>query len=189
MLLLLDNYDSFTFNLAHYLAELGQDVRVERNDALSVEQAMALAPLRVVISPGPGRPENSGISLALIAALEGKVPILGVCLGMQAIGRHFGAPVVHAPELVHGRTTPVQHDGKGVFRGLPSPFEATRYHSLCLDPSIVPECLEVSARAPDGTIMGLRHRELPLEGVQFHPEAVLSEHGHALLRNWLDATG
>jgi anthranilate synthase component 2 len=187
LLLLLDNYDSFTFNLAHYLIELGQDVRVERNDAMTVEQVIALNPDRVVISPGPGRPENSGITLALIAALAGRVPILGVCLGMQAIGQHYGGKVIHAPELVHGKTTPVLHQGAGVFHGLPSPFNATRYHSLCLDPSSVPQELEVTARAPDGTIMGLRHHELPVEGVQFHPEAILTEHGHGLLSTWLDS--
>lgn len=187
MLLLLDNYDSFTFNLAHYFMELGQEVRVVRNDALTVSEAVAMNPARVVISPGPGRPETSGITMQLIAAIAGRLPILGVCLGMQAIGLHFGAQVVHAPELVHGRTSPVLHSSAGMFRGLPSPFAATRYHSLSLDPSSIPECLEVTARTQDGTIMGVRHRALEVEGVQFHPEAILTEHGHALLRNWLEA--
>lgn len=185
MLLLLDNYDSFTFNLAHYLAELGQDVRVLRHDAVTVAEVLELAPQRVVISPGPGRPENAGITMALLAALAGKVPILGVCLGLQAIGLHYGARVIHAPEIVHGRTSPVTHEGKGLFKGLPSPLAATRYHSLCLDPSSLPACLEVTARTQDGTIMAARHRELAIEGVQFHPEAILTEHGHVMLRNWL----
>lgn len=188
VLLLLDNYDSFTFNLAHYFQELGQDVRVERNDALTVAQALALEPRHLVISPGPGRPCTSGITLPLLAALAGKVPVLGVCLGMQAMGEHFGARLVHAPQLVHGRTSEVLHEGQGLFAGLPSPFLATRYHSLCLDPSSVPACLEVTARTRDGIIMGLRHRTLAMEGVQFHPEAILTQHGHALLKNWLDAT-
>ncbi|MBX3474966.1 MAG: aminodeoxychorismate/anthranilate synthase component II [Planctomycetes bacterium] len=187
MLLLLDNYDSFTFNLAHYLTELGQEVQVLRNDAATVAEAVALGPQRLVISPGPGRPESSGITLELIAALAGKLPILGVCLGLQAIGMHFGAKVVHAPTIVHGRTSPVLHAGKGLFAGLPSPFSATRYHSLCLDAASLPDCLEVTARTQDGVIMGLRHRELPVQAVQFHPEAVLTEHGHTMLRNWLDS--
>lgn len=185
MLLLLDNYDSFTFNLAHYLTELGQDVRVLRNDAVTVAEVLELAPQRVVISPGPGRPETSGITMALIAAMAGKVPILGVCLGLQAIGLHYGVSVVQAPTIVHGRTSAVTHDGRGIFQGLPSPFAATRYHSLCLDPASLPACLEVTARTQDGTIMAARHRELAIEGVQFHPEAILTEHGHIMLRNWL----
>ncbi len=188
MLLLLDNYDSFTFNLAHYFQELGATVRVERNDALTVEQAVALQPRRLVISPGPGRPETSGITMGLLAALAGKLPILGVCLGLQAIGLHFGAKVVHAPTIVHGRTSEVAHEGKGVFAGLVSPFSATRYHSLCLDPSSMPDCLEVTARTRDGVIMGARHTSMDIEGVQFHPEAILTQHGHALLRNWLQSS-
>jgi len=186
VLLILDNYDSFTFNLVHYFEQLGQQVHVARNDALTVPQALELQPQRLVISPGPGRPHDSGITMPLIAALAGQVPILGVCLGMQAVGEHFGARLVHAPQLVHGRTSDVLHEGAGLFAGLPSPFAATRYHSLCLDPSSVPQCLQITARTSDGTVMGLRHRHLPLEGVQFHPEAILTQHGLALLKNWLD---
>jgi anthranilate synthase component 2 len=182
MLLLIDNYDSFTFNLAQYFMELGEDVRVYRNDEISVADALALKPDRVCISPGPGRPAGAGITMALIAAC--RVPLLGVCLGHQAIAEHFGARVVHAPTLMHGKASMIEHDGRGVFAGLPSPFKATRYHSLAVDPSSVPDCLEITARA-GGVIMGLRHRTLPIEGVQFHPEAILTEHGHALLRNWV----
>ncbi|MBE7490902.1 MAG: aminodeoxychorismate/anthranilate synthase component II [Planctomycetes bacterium] len=187
MLLLVDNYDSFTFNLAHYLTELGQAVRVVRNDALSVEAALALGPQRLVISPGPGRPEQSGITLGLLAALAGRVPVLGVCLGLQAIGLHFGARVVPAPGVVHGRASAVRHDGHGLFAGLPSPFAAGRYHSLCLDDAGLPSCLEATAWADDGVIMAARHRDLDVTGVQFHPESVLTAHGHALLRNWLQS--
>ncbi|MCB9933768.1 MAG: aminodeoxychorismate/anthranilate synthase component II [Planctomycetes bacterium] len=195
MLLLLDNYDSFTFNLAQYFMELGQDVRVVRNDELSVEQALALKPERVCISPGPGRPAGAGITLALIAACAGKLPVVGVCLGHQAIAEHFGGRVVHAPSLMHGKTSAVYHEGAGLFRGLPSPFTACRYHSLTVDPDTLPACIEVTARTQEGpstgsgqgVIMGLRHRELEIEGVQFHPEAILTQHGHAMLRNWLNA--
>jgi anthranilate synthase component II len=182
MLLLLDNYDSFTFNLAQYFMELGERVRVVRNDELTVEQALALKPERVCISPGPGRPSRAGITLGLIAACD--VPLFGVCLGHQAIVEHFGGRVVHAPTLVHGKTSEIEHSGEGVFRGLPSPFKGTRYHSLAADAQSLPSCLEVTARTGD-VIMGLRHKTLPIEGVQFHPEAILTEHGHALLRNWL----
>lgn len=182
MLLLIDNYDSFTFNLAHYFSELGEEVRVIRNDAVTLDDIRAMAPARIVISPGPGRPADAGITPRLF---ELSVPIFGVCLGMQALAEHFGARIVHAPELVHGKTRDVLHQATGVFAGLPSPFAATRYHSLCVDPSSVPDCLEVTARCADGTIMGLRHRQRPLEGVQFHPEAILTQHGHALLDNWL----
>lgn len=185
MLLLLDNYDSFTFNLAQYFQELGQVVRVERNDAMTVTELLALKPERVCISPGPGRPENAGVTPELIAACAGRVPLIGVCLGHQALALHFGGRVVHAPTLMHGKTSEVLHDGTGLFAGLPSPFAATRYHSLTVDPSSVPDCLEVTARTEDGVIMALRHRELDMCGVQFHPEAILTEHGHALLRNWL----
>ena len=159
-----------------------------RNDAVTVEEALALQPQRIVISPGPGRPEQAGITLALIGAWAGKVPILGVCLGLQAIGLHFGARVVHAPEIVHGRTSAVTHEGKGLFKGLPSPLTVTRYHSLCLDPANLPPCLEVTARTQDGTIMAARHRDLAIDGVQFHPEAVLTEHGHTMLRTWLQSS-
>jgi anthranilate synthase component 2 len=182
MLLLLDNYDSFTFNLAQYFMELGEDVRVVRNDELTVDQVLALKPDRVCISPGPGRPAGAGITLPLIAAC--KVPLLGVCLGHQAIAEHFGGRIVHAPPLMHGKTSQIKHESKGVFAGLPTPFKATRYHSLIVEPASLPACLEITARVGD-VIMGLRHRTLPIQGVQFHPEAILTEHGHALLRNWL----
>jgi anthranilate synthase component 2 len=186
MLLLIDNYDSFTFNLAHYFAELGEAVRVVRNDAATPDELEALKPRRICISPGPGRPRDSGVTPGLFARFAGKIPIFGVCLGMQALSEHYGASLAHAPTLMHGKTSEVSHNGAGVFAGLPSPFIATRYHSLCVEPSSVPACLEVTAQC-QGVIMGLRHRELPVEGVQFHPEAILTEHGHAMLRNWLAA--
>ena len=189
MLLLIDNYDSFTFNLAQYFMELGEEVRVVRNDELSVAEALALDPDRVCISPGPGRPAGAGLTLELIAACAGKRPLLGVCLGHQAIAEHFGGNVIHAPSLMHGKTSQIFHEGAGVFKGLPSPFTATRYHSLTVDPESLPECLEVTARTEDGVIMGLRHKESSVESVQFHPEAILTEHGHDLLANWLLATG
>ncbi|MCC6465046.1 MAG: aminodeoxychorismate/anthranilate synthase component II [Planctomycetes bacterium] len=188
MLLLLDNYDSFTFNLAHYFEELGRQVRVVRNDALSVTELAALQPQRLVISPGPGRPAQAGCTMAALAHFAGRIPVLGVCLGHQAIGEHFGARLVHAPSLVHGKTSAVTHAGLGVFAGLPSPLQVTRYHSLCLSEEGFPPVLEVTARSDDGVIMGVRHRQLAVEGVQFHPEAILTEHGHALLRNWLNQT-
>lgn len=186
MLLLIDNYDSFTFNLAQYFMQLGQEVRVERNDALSADAVeRELKPRRVVISPGPGTPQRAGICLELIARLAGKTPILGVCLGHQAIGEAFGGRVVNAPALVHGKTSPIQHDGKGIYAGLENPFAATRYHSLVVDGASLPDCLEVTARTPEGVIMGLRHRKLPVEGVQFHPESILTTEGMKLLKNWL----
>jgi anthranilate synthase component II len=185
VLLLIDNYDSFTFNLAQYFMELGEEVRVIRNDELTVAQALALHPRRVVISPGPGRPCQAGISLELIAAVAGRLPLLGVCLGHQAIAEYYGGRVVHAPSLMHGKTSEILHGGAGLLAGLPSPFRATRYHSLTVDPSSLPGCLEVTARTEDGVIMALRHRALDIQGVQFHPEAILTEHGHAMLRNWL----
>ena len=185
MLLLLDNYDSFTFNLAQYFMELGEDVRVVRNDELTVEEALELSPQRVCISPGPGRPAAAGITPELIAAVVGKIPLLGVCLGHQAIAEHYGAKITHAPTLVHGKTSEIMHEGAGMLTGLPSPFKATRYHSLTIDPSTLPECLEVTARTQDGVIMAMRHKQLDIEGVQFHPEAILTEHGHAMLKNWL----
>lgn len=188
MLLLIDNYDSFTFNLAQYFEELREDVRVIRNDALTVADVEALAPARIVISPGPGVPSKAGITPAVIAAFAAKLPILGVCLGHQALAESFGGRIIHAPSLVHGKTSEVHHDGRTIFAGLPNPFAAARYHSLCVDASSVPACLEVSARTPDGVIMGLRHRTLPLEGVQFHPEAILTVHGKQLLANWLATT-
>ncbi len=187
MLLLIDNYDSFTWNLVHYLGELGAEVRVVRNDALDVQQAMALTPTAIVLSPGPCDPAQAGICLALTAAAaEVGIPLLGVCLGHQTIGQAFGGNVVRCHEIVHGKMGTMHHAGQGVFAGLPSPFQATRYHSLIVDRATLPDCLEVTAWLDDGTIMGLRHRTLPIEGVQFHPESIASEHGHALLRNFLD---
>jgi len=185
MLLLLDNYDSFTWNLAQYLGELGADVRVIRNDAIDLEQVQALAPSHIVVSPGPCDPDRAGISVPLIRAFAGRVPILGVCLGHQAIGRAFGGRVVHAARVVHGKADLIEHDGRGVFRGLPARFAAGRYHSLAVEAASLPQCLEVSARTDDGEIMGLRHRSQRVEGVQFHPESVLTEHGRELLANFL----
>jgi len=183
--LVLDSYDSFVYNLVQYLGELGADPLVYRNDALSVEQALALEPDAVLLSPGPGRPEDAGILCAAIPAFAAQgIPVLGVCLGHQGIGHVYGASVVRAPELMHGKTSLVHHTGKGVFAGLDSPLEATRYHSLTIDPATVPACLEVTAQTGDGIIMGVRHRELPVEGVQFHPES-LTTAGHALLANFL----
>ena len=187
MLLLIDNYDSFTWNLVHYLGELGAEVRVVRNDALNVPQAMALRPSAIVLSPGPCDPAQAGICLPLTtAAAEARIPLLGVCLGHQTIGQAFGGNVVRCHEIVHGKMGTMHHAGQGVFAGLPSPFQATRYHSLIVDRATLPDCLEITAWLEDGTIMGLRHRDRPIEGVQFHPESIASEHGHALLRNFLD---
>ena len=187
MLLLIDNYDSFTYNLAQYLGELGAAVQVIRNDAIDVAGIAALAPQRIVISPGPCTPDEAGVSLAAIREFAGKIPLLGVCLGHQAIGRAFGGKVVRAKTLMHGKTSPVRHDGQGVFRGLPVPFDAGRYHSLAISREGFPQCLEITAQTEDGEIMGVRHRTLPVEGVQFHPESVLTEHGYALLKNFLEA--
>ena len=187
MLLLIDNYDSFTYNLVHYLGELGAEVRVVRNDALNVQDAMALNPAAIVLSPGPCDPDQAGICLPLtLAAAEARVPLLGVCLGHQTIGQAFGGRVMRCHEIVHGKMGTMHHEGLGVFAGLPSPFQATRYHSLIVDRATLPAALEVTAWLADGTIMGLRHRERPIEGVQFHPESIASEHGHALLRNFLN---
>ena len=190
MLLMIDNYDSFTFNLVQYLGELGQDVRVVRNDELSVEQILALNPARIVISPGPGTPDQAGVCLRLIEQLGGRIPIFGVCLGLQSIGQVYGGKVVRAAQIMHGKTSPIHHTGKGVFAGLPNPFTATRYHSLVVEKNSLPRSLEVTAwtQNADGSvdeIMGLRHRTLAVEGVQFHPESILTEHGHDLLRNFL----
>jgi anthranilate synthase component 2 len=192
MLLMIDNYDSFTYNLVQYLGELGQDVCVARNDELSVEQIRKLAPERIVISPGPGTPDQAGVSLQLIEKLGGQIPIFGVCLGHQSIGQAFGGHVIRAQRIMHGKTSMIHHSGKGVFAALPNPFEATRYHSLVVEKSTLPQCLEVTAwtRNDDGSIdeiMGLRHRTFAIEGVQFHPESILTQHGHALLRNFLHA--
>ena len=186
MLLLIDNYDSFTYNLWHYLSELGAEVEVVRNDALTVAQALAKAPEGIVMSPGPCDPDRAGICLELIAAAAGKVPLLGVCLGHQAIGQAFGGKVVRAPFPVHGKTSAIHHNGSGLFAGLPSPFRATRYHSLVVERASLPDCLEVTAWTDDGIIMGLAHRKLTIYGVQFHPESIASEHGHQMLRNFLD---
>ncbi len=187
MLLLIDNYDSFTWNLVHYFGELGADVTVHRNDALNVQAAMALHPSAIVLSPGPCDPDAAGICLALtLAAAEAGIPLLGVCLGHQTIGQAFGGRVVRARDIVHGKPGIMHHTGQGVFAGLPSPFSATRYHSLIVERETLPECLEITGWLEDGTIMGLMHRSLPIEGVQFHPESIRSEHGHAMLRNFLD---
>ena len=188
MLLLIDNYDSFTYNLVHYLSELGADVVVKRNDALDVQAVMAMQPTSIVLSPGPRDPEQAGICLPLtLAAAEASIPLLGVCLGHQTIGQAFGGNVIRAQDIVHGKMGTMHHAGLGVFKGLPQPFLATRYHSLIVDRATLPACLEVTAWLEDGTIMGLRHREKLIEGVQFHPESIASEHGHALLRNFLEA--
>jgi anthranilate synthase component 2 len=187
MLLLIDNYDSFTYNLVHYLGELGADVVIHRNDALNVQEAMALNPAGILLSPGPCDPDQAGICLALTkAAAETGTPILGVCLGHQAIGQAFGGKVVRCHEIVHGKMGHISHSGTGVFTGLPSPFDATRYHSLIVERDSLPDCLQVTAELQDGTIMGLQHRALPIHGVQFHPESIASEHGHALLKNFLN---
>ena len=187
MLLLIDNYDSFTYNLVHYLGELGAEVEVWRNDALNTQEAMAMNPAGILLSPGPCTPNEAGICLSLVeAAAETKTPLMGVCLGHQSIGQAFGGNVVRCHEIVHGKMGTMHHTNKGVFKGLPSPFEATRYHSLVVERESLPECLEVTAELEDGTIMGLQHKELPIQGVQFHPESIASEHGHAMLKNFLD---
>ncbi|MGI9500696.1 MAG: anthranilate synthase component II [Geminicoccaceae bacterium] len=186
MLLLLDNYDSFTYNLFHYLGELGVDVGVHRHDALSADEALALRPKAIVISPGPCTPDKAGVSLDLVRAAAGVCPILGVCLGHQTIAQAFGGRIVRAPVLMHGKISPILHDGDGLFEDLPSPFPATRYHSLIAEASSLPDCLEVTARTEDGVIMGLRHRDLPIFGLQFHPESIETKQGHRLLRNFLN---
>ncbi len=194
MLLMIDNYDSFTYNLVQYLGELNADVTVVRNDAAGVDELVAMQPERLMISPGPCAPDQAGISLQLIEAFAGKIPILGVCLGHQCIGQFFGGKVVHARQVMHGKLSPIYHSGVGVFSGLPSPFTSTRYHSLVVEEQSLPDCLEVTAwtQHEDGTrdeIMGLRHRTLAVEGVQFHPESIMSEQGHALLKNFLSSEG
>ncbi len=186
MLLMIDNYDSFTYNLVQYLGELGQEVKVVRNDEIGLDEVERLAPSHIVISPGPCTPNEAGISVPLIKAFAGRVPILGVCLGHQSIGQAFGGRIVHARALMHGKTSAIHHTGRGVFRGLPNPFTATRYHSLVIERASLPDCLEVTAWTEDGEIMGVRHRTLAVEGVQFHPESVLTEHGHDLLRNFIE---
>ncbi|MFM6989520.1 MAG: anthranilate synthase component II [Arenimonas sp.] len=190
MLLMIDNYDSFTYNLVHYLAELGQDVQVVRNDALTVEQVAALAPDYIVLSPGPCTPNEAGICVPVLERLADRIPVFGVCLGHQSIGQAFGGKVVRAKTIMHGKTSMIHHAGTGAFAGLPSPFEATRYHSLVVERGSLPDCLEITAWTEDADggideIMGLRHRTLPVEGVQFHPESILTQHGHDLLGNFL----
>jgi anthranilate synthase/aminodeoxychorismate synthase-like glutamine amidotransferase len=184
-LLLVDNYDSFTYNLYQYLGEIGAETRVVRNDQIGVDAALALGVDGIVISPGPGTPDQAGISLELVRRAAGRVPLLGVCLGHQSLGQAFGARVVRAPKLMHGKTSEIRHDARSLFEGLPQPFTATRYHSLIVERDSVPDCLEVSAWTDDGLVMGLRHREHPLEGVQFHPESILTTAGKDLLRNFL----
>jgi anthranilate synthase/aminodeoxychorismate synthase-like glutamine amidotransferase len=185
MILVIDNYDSFTYNLVQYLGEMGADPVVYRNDAITIKEIRALKPERIVISPGPGVPSDAGLTIEVVRALSSKIPILGVCLGNQAIGEAFGGRVVRAPYLMHGKTSEVCHDSATIFRGLPYRFKATRYHSLIVDKESLPDSLEVSATTPDGLIMGLRHRRFPVEGVQFHPESVMTEHGKKLLQNFL----
>jgi anthranilate synthase component 2 len=189
MLVIIDNYDSFTYNLVHFLGELGADSRVFRNDAVTVAEVMALSPTAVVLSPGPCDPDRAGICLDLVAAAAGRVPLLGVCLGHQAIGQAFGGRIVRAPVIMHGKRSRIRHGGAGVFAGLPDGFSATRYHSLVVERESLPECLEITAETEDGTIMGLRHRVHAVHGVQFHPESIASEHGHALLANFLRIAG
>ena len=185
MLLMIDNYDSFTYNLVQYFGELGEEVRVVRNDAIDLDGIAALAPACIVISPGPCTPNDAGVSVPLLRAFAGKLPMLGVCLGHQAIGQAFGGRIVHAGRVMHGKTSAIRHASKGVFAKLPSPFLATRYHSLAIERASLPDCLEITAESEDGEIMGVRHRQFAIEGVQFHPESILTEHGHALLKNFL----
>ena len=185
MLLMIDNYDSFTYNIVQYLGELGEDVRTVRNDEITLAQIEAMAPERICISPGPKAPKDAGISLDILREFKGKLPILGVCLGHQAIGEAFGGNVIRAKQVMHGKTSLIAHTGEGVFKGLPSPFTVIRYHSLAIERSSLPDCLEVTAWTDDGEIMGVRHKEYDIEGVQFHPESILSEHGHALFKNFL----
>lgn len=187
MLLMIDNYDSFTYNLVQYLGELGQEVQVFRNDEITLEQIEALVPEFLMISPGPCTPNEAGISVAAIEKFAGQIPILGVCLGHQSIGQAFGGRIIHAKQLMHGKVSAVQHNGSSVFTGLPSPVNCTRYHSLVIERDTLPDCLEITAWTDDGEIMGIRHKTLPIEGVQFHPESILTEHGHAMLANFLKA--
>ncbi len=190
MILVIDNYDSFTFNLVHYLLELGAETEVVRNDMLTAAEAIAMRPQAVLLSPGPCTPNEAGVCLDLIAAAaREQLPLLGVCLGHQSLGQAFGGAVVRAPQVMHGKTSAISHDGSGIFAGLPSPFEATRYHSLIVREDDLPDCFAVSARSPDGIIMGMRHKTLPLHGVQFHPESIATEHGHAMLANFMTLAG
>lgn len=185
MLLMIDNYDSFTYNIVQYLGELGEDVHTVRNDEITLKDIEAMAPERICISPGPKAPKDAGISLDILREFKGKLPILGVCLGHQAIGEAFGGKVIRAKQVMHGKTSLIAHTGEGVFKGLPSPFTVIRYHSLAIERASLPDCLEVTAWTDDGEIMGVRHKEYDIEGVQFHPESILSEHGHALFKNFL----
>jgi anthranilate synthase/aminodeoxychorismate synthase-like glutamine amidotransferase len=185
MLIVVDNYDSFTYNLVQYLGELGEEVRVFRNDAVTVAEVVAMRPERIVVSPGPCTPNEAGISVPLIREVQGRIPLLGVCLGHQSIGAAFGGRIVRAGRIMHGKTSPIEHDGRTIFAGLPNPFEATRYHSLLIERASLPDCLEVSATTAEGEIMGVRHRALCIEGVQFHPESILTLEGKHLLRNFL----
>jgi len=186
MLLMIDNYDSFTYNLVQYFGELGEEVAVHRNDEITLADIARLNPARIVVSPGPCTPNEAGVSVPLIREFAGKIPILGVCLGHQSIGQAFGGKIVHARQLMHGKTSLIHHEGAGVFRNLPRPFAATRYHSLVIERASLPECLAVTAWTDDGEIMGVRHRTLAVEGVQFHPESILTEHGHQMLKNFLE---
>ncbi len=186
MIVVIDNYDSFTYNIVQYLGEMGASVRVLRNDAIDIAGLEAMDPEGILLSPGPGTPDEAGITLPCVEALAGRVPLLGVCLGHQAIAQRYGGRIVRAERLMHGRTSPIEHDGRGVFEGLPSPFTATRYHSLIVERGSVPDALEITAWTAEGEIMGLRHRELEVEGVQFHPESFLTEHGHDLLGRFLE---
>jgi anthranilate synthase component 2 len=189
MFLLIDNYDSFTYNLYHYLGELGAQLVVKRNDALTAAEAVAMSPQGIILSPGPCTPNEAGICLKLIEAVAGKVPLLGVCLGHQALGQAFGGKVVRAPAPLHGKLSQVSHKGIGVFQDIPTPFTGTRYHSLIVDRATLPDCMEITAETSDGLIMGMQHRQYPLHGVQFHPESIASEHGHRLLGNFLRIAG
>jgi len=189
MIVVIDNYDSFTYNLVQYLGEMGEDLRVFRNDEITVDEVAALRPDHLIISPGPCTPNEAGISVPLIEAMAGRVPILGVCLGHQSIGQAFGAEIVRAERLMHGKTSPILHRGEGVFAGLPSPFQATRYHSLLIRRETLPDCLLVTAETAEGEIMGIRHRDLDIQGVQFHPESILTEGGRMILRNFIDGAG
>ena len=186
MLLMIDNYDSFTYNLVQYLAEIGQEVKVVRNDQISIKEINKLNPQYIVISPGPCTPKEAGISLELIEAFKGKIPILGVCLGHQSIGQAFGGKIIHAQTIMHGKTSKISHNNKGVFSSIKNPFIATRYHSLVIDRESLPDCFDITAWTDDNEIMGIKHKELAIEGVQFHPESILSEYGHDLLKNFLD---
>ena len=188
-IVVVDNYDSFTYNLVQYVASLGANCQVRLNDRVTTDEIRDMAPHGILLSPGPGTPDDAGVTLDVIRELSREIPVFGVCLGLQSIGQAFGGKVIRAPRLMHGKTSPIEHDGRGVFTGVPNPFQATRYHSLVVEEATLPSCLEVSARTPEGEIMGIRHRTLPVEGVQFHPESILTEHGLDLVQNWLNSLG